>query len=98
MSSHQLSIETGRHNNINRNDRKCALCQVNDIEDEFHFVLVCTVYEQLREHYIPRYYYIRPSMLKFTKLLKTSNLNLLNNLGKYCKKAFNIRKHILNQV
>ena len=36
-------IELGRHNNIPRNERKCTLCNLNDIEDEFHFVLKCPV-------------------------------------------------------
>ena len=39
-SSHPLSIETGRHNNIQRQDRICNHCVSHNIfviEDEFHF-------------------------------------------------------------
>ena len=32
LSSHKLNIEVGRHNNIPRNERKCTLCNLNDIE------------------------------------------------------------------
>ena len=96
LSSHQLFIETGRHRNIDRNDRKCQLCQCNDIEDEFHFVLICSAYTTLRKQCIPRYYYTRPSMLKFTELLQCTNANILNKLANYCKKTFDVRRNSLN--
>ena len=54
LSSHKLNIEIGRHNNIDRQDRKCIICNLNDIEDEFHFVLVCPDYINLRNAYIPK--------------------------------------------
>ena len=38
LSSHQLNIEVGKHNNIPRNERKCTLCDLNDIDDEFHLL------------------------------------------------------------
>ena len=48
LSSHQLCIETGRHRGIERTDRKCVLCDLNDIEDEYHFVCICPIYNNLR--------------------------------------------------
>ena len=43
----------------------CTLCNLNDLEDDFHFVLICPFYETLRKQLIPRYYAQRPSMYKF---------------------------------
>ena len=40
LSSHKLAIETCRHYKISLHDRKCTHCTLNDIEDEFHFVLI----------------------------------------------------------
>ena len=40
-SSHDLLIETGRYSNISRDDRICKLCNLNSIENEYHFLLVC---------------------------------------------------------
>ena len=58
LSSHQLRIETGRHTpRIDRQLRKCFLCTNDEIEDEFHFVFICPIYQELRSQYIPRYYY-----------------------------------------
>ena len=76
LSSHQLLIETGRHRCIERQNRKCLLCTKNDIEDKFHFVLICPCYQQLRTKYISRYYYSDPSMLKFVQLLNSSGNTL----------------------
>ena len=46
-SVHKLHIETGRHRNINYEERLCILCNTNNIEDEFHFVIVCPLNEEL---------------------------------------------------
>jgi len=40
MSSHQLFIEQGRYNNTIRSQRICQHCNLHEIEDEFHFILV----------------------------------------------------------
>ena len=55
LSSHGLRIETGRHIRMGRENRKCTLCDSNDIEDEFHFILKCPVYNDVRAAYIKRY-------------------------------------------
>ena len=74
MSTHSLAVESGRWhkpNKIPRTDRKCFLCE--DIEDEYHFLLVCPLYKDLREQYLKRVYWLRPSMFKCFNLMKTEN-------------------------
>ena len=34
LSLHNLNIEIGRHRQIERNDRKCPFCDLNELEDE----------------------------------------------------------------
>jgi hypothetical protein len=63
LSSHQLAIETGRYTNTIRKNRCCRVC-VNTIEDEYHFILVCPLFAELRRKFIKEYYYKRPSMFK----------------------------------
>ena len=43
MSSHTLAIETGRHAKpkIAKGERKCRYCNLDDVEDEKHFLLKC---------------------------------------------------------
>jgi hypothetical protein len=58
LSSHNLKIEYGRHgcNRIYRQLRVCIYCDKHDIEDEYHFTLVCTLYNELRKKHISSYY------------------------------------------
>lgn len=78
-----MNIEIGRYQNIERNERKCTLCNSNEVEDEYHFSFVCPIYYDLRIRYIKRYYRNHSSMLKFIQLLDTNNNKELNMFGKY---------------
>ena len=40
LSAHRLNIEVGRHRKIPLLERTCEHCP-NEIEDEFHFIMVC---------------------------------------------------------
>ena len=72
LSSHDLKIETGRYNNTNRNERYCELCQLHDIEDEYHFTLICPHYKEIRSKYVTKYFSKNPSMYKYFELLNSS--------------------------
>lgn len=96
LSSHQLNIETGRHTNIERSDRKCNLCNLNDLEDEYHFTLICPIYKDLRIAYIQKYFYKRPNVMKFLELLNSTRPKILNNFAVFILKAFKLRQNILN--
>ena len=50
-SAHKMMIKEGRYRNIERNNRLCQYCQMNVIEDEFHFLLVCPAYRHLEFRY-----------------------------------------------
>ena len=91
MSSHSLNIEKGRHRNVARNMRLCELCDHKDIEDEFHFILKCPLYVELRKRYIKHYYYTKPSVFKLVQLLSAENTKELNNLGKFLVQAEKLR-------
>ena len=51
ISTHDLRIEFGRYskNRLDRNDRICSRCDLNEVEDEFHVFLNCTLYIDERE-------------------------------------------------
>lgn len=86
LSSHCLSIETGRYNNKKRNERCCSFCN-GSIEDEYHFILECKTYVNLRKQFIKPYYWVKPSMYKLIQLFSVNNIKQLRNLGKYLCKA-----------
>ena len=43
-----LAIETGRYKNTPVDQRLCRLCNLNQIEDESHFLCQCTLYKTMR--------------------------------------------------
>ena len=45
----------------------------DQLEDEYHFLLVCKRFTDLSIAYIPKYYYVKPSMVKFIDLITTQN-------------------------
>ena len=78
LGSHNLLIERGRWSNTMYEDRKCLLC--DDIEDEYHFVVICVKFHVLRVKYLPKALYVRPSMQKFIDLLNSKDIKKLKNL------------------
>ena len=96
MSSHRLEIESGRWvkpNSIPLEERKCAFCQV--LEDEYHFVLECPAYKDLRKQYISQYHWRRPSMFKFIDLINSSNISCIRKLCVFVFHAFKLRSDLL---
>ncbi|XP_071123308.1 uncharacterized protein [Mytilus edulis] len=91
LSAHCLNIETGRFCNIERENRLCNMCNKNMIEDEYHYILQCEKYSDIRKTYIKPFYWKKPSSYKLVQLLSVHNIKELNNLGKYLYLADKIR-------
>jgi hypothetical protein len=92
VSSHHLSIESGRWNRPQtpRNERFCPFCP-HIIEDEYHFVLQCSKYNILRKKLISDFFWKRPSMYKLTILFNNKDNKIINGLAKYVYSAFQER-------
>ena len=67
---------------------KLQFGQNTDIEDEYHFILICFKYTDLRKKFIEKYYWGNPSVYKLVQLLSANSAIDICNLGKYIKKAF----------
>jgi hypothetical protein len=52
ISAHNLHIESGRYRSVKRENRFCHVCKTPVIEDEFHFILKCPVYDNIRKQHI----------------------------------------------
>ena len=48
-TNHKLPIEQGRWNNTPRENRKCNLCNLEEIGDAFHYILNCPYFKQYRD-------------------------------------------------
>ena len=88
-SIYDLEIEIGRHNRIDRNNRICKLCNSNAIETEFHFVMVCPLYKDLRRKYIP--FSSWPTVNRFIRYMALSNKVMLLKIAHFLENAFKIR-------
>ena len=85
LSNHRLPVETGRWENTPLDERKCVLCEKNDIGDEFHYLFVCYHFKSERKNFLMPYFYKRPNIIKFKELLSTENENLLIKLSCFIK-------------
>ena len=91
LSSHDLAIERGRYENLNRNERICKFCNSNSVETEYHFLLVCPFYRELRQKYLKPYYCHWPTINKFDDLMCKNNKKTILNVAKFVHNASNLR-------
>ena len=87
--NHKLPVEKGRWRNIPRTERKCHLC-LNDIGDEYHYLMVCTSLKPIRKKYLAPYFCKRPNTFKFEKLMKSKNPTVLRKLCLFIKYIFEL--------
>ena len=90
-SSHDLAIEKGRHQNIARQEHVCNNCTMSVLETEYHYLLVCPKFYNLRTKYIKKYYYTWPTLHKLTHLLSSKSNITVQNLSKFIVFANRIR-------
>ena len=70
--SRPLNIELGRFRNLPLESRICELCNSHNIEDEIHFTIDCSFYDDIRSQL-------------FTKVCSTNEFFMeLPSLAKYC--------------
>ena len=96
-SSHNLRIESGRHNNTELAQRICTLCNLYSIEGEFHFLMNCTAYTDLFNKYIAPH--ISDSLSSYenvVKLMQSEETISTKDVACYIYIAFILRKQLLN--
>ena len=86
-SNMHLPIETGRWIGLPRYDRTCNLCS-QKIGDEYHYLFKCenVLVKDIRERYIPNYYYKYPSHVKMQGLFAICNVKIISNVGIFLEK------------
>jgi len=72
------------------------MCDRREIEDEFHFVLVCPCYTDIRAKYIQPFFYRRASFSKLILLFNSRKLTATTNLCKYLYYATDKRKVLMS--
>ena len=88
-SSHGLEIEKGRHKNIHRTHRYCNYCLRHGeaiVENEYHFIMECPLYDDLRDKYFSKL-----GRFSFIFLMSNNNPLTLNSLAAFVYHAFSRR-------
>ncbi|XP_053386465.1 uncharacterized protein LOC128550759 [Mercenaria mercenaria] len=96
LSSHKLEIELGRFVGTVRNERICKMCNLNCIESEYHFLLCCPLYVDIRRKYFGNISW--PTIQKCVNILSSTYKKSMNNTAKYLKDAFERRNETLERI
>ena len=80
LLNHKLPIQKGRFLGIERNERLCQKCNINEIGDEFHYIFKCPFFTNSRRQFLKPYFWKYPNTLKFSALFNSSNKTILKNL------------------
>ncbi|MCW4346540.1 MAG: reverse transcriptase domain-containing protein [Candidatus Thiodiazotropha endolucinida] len=85
--NHRLPVETGRWQNIPKDERLCTFCKTT-LGDEFHVILECQELKEIRSKYIQQYYYRGANTIKFNELMNTNNKRVLYKLCSFINEIF----------
>ena len=66
---HKFPIKYGRRINFNLEDRKCKLCDSNDLGDEFHYLFKCKFFDESREDNVDKICLKNANILKLKSLM-----------------------------
>ena len=87
-------IEYGRDYNIAIEERLCVYCETLT-EDEYHFLMRCPLYAELRNKFIDQHFTNNPCMDSFYRLMKCKNEIQIKNLAMFVYYAFVTRDEFL---
>ena len=96
--SHNFQIEIGRHNNIPHEDRICEFCWLNSgsrfIEDEFHVLFQCSVYDEIRGWYLKKHY-SSANEYAFKSIMKSDDKLCIIDVANFIVNVFKMRKDMM---
>jgi hypothetical protein len=100
ISAHSLRVQTGRYeqNRTPRDRRVCLCCNNGVLENEYHFIIQCTAFDECRSKYIDPYFHEHGNIHKFRELLSLKDKNTAIKLALFIKEALNIRYTMLNST
>ena len=91
LSSHNLNIELGRHKRpfLPADERFCTRCNCDLVEDEFHCLMVCTHWNDIRAelfetvfNLIENFSVLTPRA-QFLSIMNSKNNDIIYALGKF---------------
>ena len=90
-SASKLAIEKGRFRNTELNARLCTKCNMQTTENEYHFLMVCPLYREIRNEILPHFYCVWPTKQKFINLMTSTQQSILRKLSKFVYCAYELK-------
>ena len=100
IGNHDLEIERGRHNNLPVNERLCKLCKTQNlsyIEDEYHVLLKCQFYQDLRNVYLDLQL-VPLNLHTFVNIMSSTDPDDISRLASFVANMFKLRKNLLQSL
>ena len=95
ISTHNLNIERLRyspsHTRVPPEERICNKCSLGEIEDEYHFIIICPHYKHLRRELfmtvdvVTKHFKMLTPHEKFHWLMTTEDQRILPKLARYTR-------------
>ena len=76
-------------NKTHIDENLCKNCKV--VENEFHFLFECCLFNDLRIQYMQSYFYSNPSHFKLKHLFQVTSEKQLTDLAIYIYKVFTLK-------
>jgi len=92
---YELEIEKGRYNNTPIADRLCKICNLDQVENELHFILICPMFDDLRRRYIVIDSISTPTVDNFYVLMSNRNEQVVKHLASYKYNSLQRRREFL---
>jgi hypothetical protein len=101
ISSHNLAIETGRYTKPKTaiDDRLCINCNLQEVESEKHFLLICPLYNDdrkiLMDSITPHIHDLEnlSNEDKFIRIMSNKERHITDAVGRFVAVSFNKRNH-----
>ena len=95
-----IRIETGRHENLDINQRQCHFCNV--IEDETHVILDCSAFDDLRNNLLIKAVSVLPTfnVLNVNEKMEVlfTSPNMIRSCAKTCSSAIRSSMNRINLI
>ena len=70
------------NSNIVYENRLCTICTMNEVGDEYHYILKCPAFQDQRCRYLSQFYIRNPNMEKISQLFQSENGTVLSKLAR----------------
>ena len=93
----KIGCNEGRYSNTPFHERICILCN-QDVETEYHFLLVCPALSHIRSTHISAIWFTYPSVDKFFQLCTCKSTNMINAISRYVFSAMKFRSQYIKDM